>query len=81
MNIARNIREYIDQDSGRRLVSVSFDEGGEVRSVVMPFDLLADDLLGFLADAARLYPEEILSTEGFRKLEGLILLRNQATPG
>jgi len=41
----------------------------------MPFDILADDLLAFLADAACGYGDEVLPTEGYRKFENKILAR------
>ena len=80
MNIAHEIQEYIDPGSNRRFVSVTFDESGSAPNLVIPFDLLADDLLGFLADAAHLYASEIVPNAGFRKLENLILERHKVAP-
>lgn len=75
MNHTHSIQEYIDPATGRRLVSVTYSEGLEVRKSVMPFDILADDLLAFLADAACGYGDEVLPTEGYRKFENKILAR------
>jgi hypothetical protein len=75
MNIANEIKEYMDFESGRRFVSVSFVEDNRSRQIVIPFDLLSDDLLAFVADAACLYGDEVFHKDGFRALERLILLR------
>ena len=73
MSIANKLQEHIDPASGRRLVSVSFDDAGTPRKLVIPFELLADDLLEFLAMAAPLYPDEIQNKAGFQKFQKLIL--------
>jgi hypothetical protein len=76
MHLKHSIQEHIDPATGRRLVSVSYPEGDAIHTAVIPFEVLADGLLGFLAQAATVYDSEVDQTEGFRKFEALILQRS-----
>lgn len=73
MSLAHHIKESVDSKTGRRLVSVTYDELGSTRILVIPFELLADDLLEFLAMAAPLYPDEVRHLGGFQKFQAMVL--------
>lgn len=73
MDTAYALREHIDPNSNRRVISVSYLEAGAAHDLVIPLDLLTNDILGFLADAIPFYANEILPSEGFQKLERMIL--------
>ena len=73
MNNLSGLREYIDRDSGRRVVEADLPESGAVRKISIPLHVLADDLLLYLAALAKMYPDEIVTKDGFRKIREMEL--------